>query len=100
MAESMLNALNDGDYAAWSENWTQELKDGIGEDAFLEFRDHALEQRAEFQEIVSVDLQPGTQAGFVHWVVTAEHERGQATLGMGFESDGRQVTGIFWEPVE
>lgn len=100
MGESMLNALNDGDYATWSENWTAELRDAIGEDAFLEFRDQALEQRGAFQEIVSVELQPGTQPGFVRWVVTAEHEEGTSESAMAFATDGREITGVFWEPVD
>jgi hypothetical protein len=100
MAEEILTALNEGDYAAWSANWSQELKDAINEEAFLAFRDEALAQRGDFQDITDVTLEEGSEEGFVRWVLTAEHEDGPATLALGFETDGREITGIFWEPVD
>jgi hypothetical protein len=39
MAESALQAFNESDYTAWSQDWSDAMKSAIDEDAFLAFRD-------------------------------------------------------------
>lgn len=44
IAENALNALNSGDYAAWSHDWDDSVKGAINEEAFPQYREQALAQ--------------------------------------------------------
>lgn len=100
IAENAMQGLADGDYAAWSHDWSYAMKNAIREDAFLDFREQVTAQYGRFVSIQSVEIQPGAQEGYVRWVATCDFEKAQIKMNFSFLSDGVEIEGVFPELVE
>ena len=100
MIGSALQAFNTGDYAVWSRDWDSAMKSMIDEKSFQEYRNQILATYGQYVSLESVDIQPGTNKGYVRWVAIANFEKGKIKFGFGFLSDGREITGILPEAVE
>lgn len=100
IAENALNALNTGDYAAWSRDWDNDLKGAINEEAFLQFREQALGQVGQFQSILSAEMAPSTRADSVRWVFTCQFENAKVRFIMAFPKDGRLANTVTTEAAE
>ena len=100
IAENALNALNTGDYAAWSRNWDDDLKGAINEEAFLQFREQALGQVGQFQSILSAEMAPSPRADSVRWVFTCQFEKAKIRFIMAFPKDGKLANTVTTEPAQ
>lgn len=100
IAENALNALNTGDYAAWSRDWDNDLKGAINEEAFLQFREQALGQVGQFQSILSAEMAPSPRADSVRWVFTCQFEKAKVRFIMAFPKDGKLANTVTTEPAE
>lgn len=100
IAENALNAINTGDYAAWSRDWDDELKGAIDEEAFLQFREQALGQVGQFQSVLSVEMAPSPRADSVRWVFTCQFEKAKIRFIMAFPKDGKLANTVTTGPAE
>lgn len=100
MAENMLAAYNDGDYAAWSRDWSQTMKDAIGEDAFVAFRDQMMGSAGTFESITSVESRPGTNPGVTRWEFVSEFENGPMQFMIAFEEGSDLIEGVDLRPAD
>lgn len=98
MAEHMLAAYNAGDYEAWSRDWSQQMKDGIGEEAFASFRDQAMQIAGSFEAIESVESRPGDNPGVWRWEFTARFENGTYVFMIAFNEGSPLIEGVNLEP--
>lgn len=99
MAEAMLAAYNDGAYAGWSANWSQTMKDAIGEEAFLSFWNQAIEITGRYERIVEVAMKPGeTRSDAVRWEFTGEFEEGRFVLMIAFHAGSKLIEGTTLNP--
>lgn len=99
MAESMLAAYNDGDYARWSADWSQQMKDAIGEEAFSSFRDQAMTIAGRFEQINGVEMRPSeTRADAVRWEFATEFDNGAFTFLIAFHQGSKLIEGVNLEP--
>ena len=100
LIDSALQALNTGDYAAWSRDWAGDMKAAIQEADFQNYRQQVVAQYGQYIALESIEIQPGTNADRVRWVVVASFENGRIRYAFSFLPDGRQVKGIFPEAVD
>jgi hypothetical protein len=100
LIDNALQALNSGDYAAWSQDWADDMKAAIQDSDFQEYRGQVVSQYGQYLALESIEIQPGTNADRVRWVVVAGFEKGKIKYTFSFLPDGRQVKGIFPEAVE
>lgn len=100
IAENALNALNSGDYAAWSRDWDDSMKSAINEEAFLQYREQVLAQTGQFQSIISVEMTPSKRADSVRWVFTCQFENAKVRFIMAFPQDGKLANTVTSEAAE
>lgn len=98
--ENAMQGFQNGDYAAWSRDWSYAMKNAIREDAFLDFREQVSAQYGQFVSIQSIEIQPGAKEGYVRWVATCDFEKAQIKMNFSFLSDGVEIEGVFPEVVE
>jgi len=98
MAEHMLAAYNAGDYEAWSRDWSQQMKDAIGAEAFTGFRDQTMQVAGPFEAIESVKSRPGNNPGVWRWEFTARFENGTYVFMIAFNEGGPMIEGVNLEP--
>lgn len=94
MSQQMLEAYNDGDYAAWSADWSQVMKEAIPEDAFAAFRSETMANAGGFDEIESISSRPGDAAGVVRWESNARFENGTYVFMIAFKEGSRLIEGV------
>lgn len=97
MAESALQAFNAGDYAGWSQDWSETMKSAIDEQAFLAFRDQALAQLGDYVAIKSVAGAPGETAGFYRWTFEVHFEQADYGIWFGFKEGSPLIEGVQFE---
>jgi hypothetical protein len=100
LIDNALQALNTGDYAAWSRDWADDMKAAIKDRDFQSYRDQVVAQYGQYLALESIEIQPGQNADRVRWVVVADFEKGRIKYTFSFLPDGKQVKGIFPEAVE
>lgn len=100
LIDNALQALNSGDYAAWSRDWADDMKAAIKDQDFQSYRDQVVAQYGPYVALESIEIQPGQNADRVRWVVVADFEKGKIKYTFSFLPDGKQVKGIFPEAVE
>ena len=100
LIDNALQALNTGNYAAWSRDWADDMKAAIKDEDFQSYRDQVVAQYGQYVALESIEIQPGSQADRVRWVVVADFEKGKIKYTFSFLPDGKQVKGIFPEAVE
>lgn len=100
LIDRALQALNTGDYAAWSRDWADDMKAAIKDKDFQSYRDQVVTQYGQYVALESIEIQPGTNVDRVRWVVVADFEKGKIKYTFSFLPDGKQVKGIFPEAVE
>jgi hypothetical protein len=94
LAESAFDALNRGDYEAYSANWSADMKAAIGPDAFASFRSNVMADLGRYVSIEGIEtasVQPGTY----RYIFTVAFERGTAQLAFGFREGSDLIQGVF-----
>lgn len=97
VVENALEAFDRGDYAAWSRDWSDDMKAAIKEKDFLGFRDNFMAKYGNYVAVSKLELLPGKNRGYVRWVATCEFAKSQLRFEFGFRPDGDKVTGVFAE---
>jgi hypothetical protein len=97
--ENALQAINTGDYAAWSRDWDSNMKAAIKDKDFQSYRDQVVTQYGQYLSLESVEIQPGLQKGNVRWIAIADFEKGKIKFTFGFPNDSRLIKGVFPEAV-
>ena len=100
LIDSALQALNTGDYTAWSKDWADDMKAAIQDTDFQEYRQQVVARYGDYLALESIEIQPGQNADRVRWVAVADFEKGKIKYTFSFQPDGRLVKGIFPEAVE
>ena len=100
LIDNALQALNTGDYEAWSQDWADDMKAAIKDKDFQSYRDQVVAQYGEYVALESIEIQPGINSDRVRWVAVAGFEKGKIKYTFSFLPDGKQVKGIFPEAVE
>lgn len=100
IVENAMQGLADGDYAAWSRDWSDTMKSAIPEEAFLEYRSQVTAQYGQFVSIESVTVEPGKKQGYVRWAAVCNFENGRIKFNFSFENDGRLIEGVLPEAVQ
>ena len=100
MIDSALQAINSGDYAAWSQDWADDMKAAIPDPDFQEYRQQVIAQYGQYIALESIKIGPGQNVDRVRWIVVANFEKGKIKYSFSFLPDGRQVKGIFPEAME
>jgi hypothetical protein len=100
IAENAMQGLADGDYTAWSRDWSDAMKNGISEKAFLDYRSQLTAQYGQFVSIESVTMEPGKKQGYVRWAAICNFENGKVKFNFSFENDGRLIEGVSPEEVK
>lgn len=98
--ENAMQGFNDGDYAAWSRDWSYTMKNTIREENFLDFREQVITQYGQFVSIVSVTMEPGKNQGYVRWVAICNFEKGKIRMNFSFPDDDVVIEGVFPEAAE
>ena len=94
MAENMLAAYNDGDYEAWSRDWSDAMKSAIGADAFQSFRDGTMASAGAFERIESVESRPGNNPGVTRWEFVTQFENGPMVFMIAFQEGSKLIEGV------
>jgi hypothetical protein len=100
LIDRALQALNTGDYAAWSQDWADDMKAAIRDKDFQSYREQVVAQYGQYLALESIEIQPGINTDRVRWVAVADFEKGKIKYTFSFLPDGRQVKGIFPEAAE
>ncbi|WKZ35159.1 MAG: DUF3887 domain-containing protein [Anaerolineales bacterium] len=100
IVENAMQGLADGDYPAWSRDWSDTMKNAIPEKAFLDYRSQVTAQYGQFVSIESVTLEPGKTQGYVRWAAVCTFENGRIKFNFSFENDGRLIEGVLPEAVQ
>lgn len=97
MAERALQGFNNGDYEAWSADWSPKMKDAIDESAFLSFRDQAHALLGDYVEISKVTGAAGADAGTFRWTFDVQFEGGPYRMWLGFKEGSSLIEGVTFE---
>lgn len=100
IVENAIQGLADGDYAAWSRDWSDTMKSAIPEKAFLDYRSQVTAQYGQFVSIESVAVEPGRKQGYVRWAAVCNFENGRIKFNFSFENNGRLIEGVSPEAVQ
>jgi hypothetical protein len=100
IVENAMQGLADGDYAAWSRDWSDTMKSAIPEKAFLDYRSQVTAQYGQFVSIESVTVEPGRKQGYVRWAAICNFENGRIKFNFSFENNGRLIEGVSPEAVQ
>jgi hypothetical protein len=100
IVENAMQGLADGDYTAWSRDWSDTMKSAIPEKAFLDYRSQVTAQYGQFVSIESVTVEPGRKQGYVRWAAICNFENGRIKFNFSFENDGRLIEGVSPEAVQ
>lgn len=100
IVENAMQGLADGDYAAWSRDWSEAMKSAIPEKAFLDYRSQLTAQYGQFVSVESVTVEPAKKQGYVRWAAVCNFENGRVKFNFTFANDGRLIEGILPEEVK
>lgn len=97
MADNALQAFNAGDYAGWSQDWSETMRSAIDEQAFLAFREQAQAQLGDYVAIKSAAGAPGETAGFYRWTFQVQFEQADYGIWFGFKEGSSLIEGVQFE---
>jgi hypothetical protein len=99
MVENAMTGFAEGNYAAWSRDWTDAMKGAVKESDFLSYREQVIANYGVYQSIAGIEKQPGVNEGYVRWSAIANFEKGQIRFNFGFKEDGKLIEGVFPEAI-
>lgn len=97
LAQEALTALNEGDYEGFSAGWSDALRSGISEAAFLDFRAVVLEASGQFVSIDNVRLEPGQNQGVVRYEFDCTFEKEPAVFVFSLREESTEIDGVFFD---
>lgn len=94
-----LQGFSVGDYSAYTEHWSADMKSAIKEADFLAFRDQVIQQYGNFQSITQMEQVQAQNAGGVRWAFTCAFEKGTLQFAFVFEEGGNEIIGAFADEI-
>ena len=96
MATRALTGFNEGDYAAWSADWSDTMKAAIDEPAFLAAREQLMATLGKYVSLS--DPQLGSYVpGTYRWTFAVAFEQQPATFWISFKGDSPRIEGVRFE---
>jgi hypothetical protein len=96
LAEEKMQALNDGDYATFTADFSDVLIGAIPEDSFQDLQETILGASGRFESVTGLRLTNARTSGYVNYIVTCQFEEEEVLLTLVYAVDGEQVEGIFF----
>ncbi len=96
LAEEKMQALNNGDYAAFTADFSEVLVNAISEENFKDVRETILGASGRFESVTGLRLANARAAGYVNYIVTCQFAEEEVLLTLVYAVDGEQVEGIFF----
>jgi hypothetical protein len=96
LAEEKMQALNDGDYATFTADFSDVLIGAIPEDSFQDLQETILRASGRFESVTGLRLTNARTSGYVNYIVTCQFEEEEVLLTLVYAVDGEQVEGIFF----
>jgi hypothetical protein len=96
LAEEKMQALNNGDYAAFTADFSEVLAGAIPETNFQDLRETILGASGRFESVTGLRLTNARTSGYVNYIVTCQFEEEEVLLTLVYAVDGEQVEGIFF----
>ncbi len=96
LAEEKMQALNDGDYATFTADFSDVLVGAIPEDSFQDLRETILGASGRFESVTGLRLTNAKTPGYVNYSITCQFEEEEVLLTLVYAVDGEQVEGIFF----
>lgn len=96
LAEEKMQALNDGDYTAFTADFSDVLAGAIPESDFQDLRQTILEASGRFESVTGLRIANARAPGYVSYIVTCQFEEEEVLLTLVYAIDGEQVEGIFF----
>lgn len=94
IATNAFAALNSGDYATWSRDWSDTMKGAIDAEAFRQFRDGVAANVGAYVSHGRPVLS-STKPGTFRWTFAVTFERGEASIAFAFLDGSTVVDGVF-----
>jgi hypothetical protein len=96
LAEEKMQALNNGDYATFTADFSDVLAEAIPEASFQDLRQTILGASGRFESVSGLRLANARTPGYVNYIVTSKFEEEEVLLTLVYAVDGEQVEGIFF----
>lgn len=100
LADTMLVAYQQGDYATHSASWSSAMKSAIDESAFQASRESVLPVAGDYVGIVDVMLEAADTEGFVRWVFTADFTLEDRVFTLVMRPTDAVIEGAFINPAD
>ena len=88
-----------GDYSAYTEHWSADMKTAIKEADFLAFREQVIQQYGDFQSITQVEQVQAQNPGVTRWAFTCAFAKGTLQFAFIFADGGDEIIGAFADEV-
>ncbi len=95
--ETMLNGYNVGDYEAFSQYMSPEMKLFVTEKLFNDFIGESSATLGKFQSVSSIE-EGSSDSLSSHWQVTAQFEHGTQAFEIVFEKGSGRIAGLDFGP--
>ena len=96
LAQEKMEAINSGDYEAFTAGVSDVLQRAIPEEDFLSLRETILETSGQFEAITGSRIADARTQGYVSYIFTCQFEEENVQLTMVYAIDGDQVEGLFF----
>ncbi len=100
MGENAFQAINSGDYAAWTRDWSDAMKAAIPAKDFQAWREQLVQTQGQYQSLLAIELQPGKDPRFIRWIYTLQFEKGKGHITFSLLQDGSKIDGVFSEAIQ
>lgn len=96
LAEEKMQAVNRGDYAIFTTDFSEVLADAIPEASFQDLRETILEASGRFESVTGLRIANARTSGYLNYIVACQFEEEEVLLTLVYSVDGEQVEGIFF----
>lgn len=96
LAENKLQALNNGNYAVFCQDFSNQLKEAFTEDEFNSFRETVLNSSGKFETITNSRISRTQNRNYVAYIFSTKFEGENVAVTLVYAIDGDLVEGIFF----
>jgi hypothetical protein len=96
LAENKMQAFNEGNYATFCQDFSNQLKEAFTEEKFLDFRETVLDASGRIESITNSRISRTQDRNYVAYIFTTKFEEENVALTLVYAIDGDLVEGIFF----
>ena len=89
-----IKALDQGDYKAYTRDFTVMMKSVVPEKDFMAYHETAQQNLGKFVNFEKVEQVPAETEGFIRWQYTCVFEKGKMLLSLVFKENGRRIESV------